>query len=494
MSEPKYKVNDEVYCLVPNESKGNIFEIYKTKIKSLVKEWDGSNSYIVDINKLEMSIGEKLIHYENPEELLDIHNKMTLLELNKEFLELTELKQKIMRELEFAKQNYQPLLSRVYFDLLFKDVDIIRLDKRTTTYYELSYNDYTIKAPDMIKTPLKVKAEIENKTRYEQFIKHNTMVLKQIQEEMNKTQDSINLYSREVQSKKYIDRPQGLSVNSDPLPEEEIINFLTVGKRFSPEEYDKQCKLVEYMNRTGDNVVLKVLANHHSELKLNRRIIHIIDGLTEKMRHMQDERGNTMLHYILAAKKGSSESLMEDCAFLGINIGKSNNAGLVAAQVAKKDPERYKLYKESIKIFNNLKDGPSPDKDRDTNEFLSTTVKEAVINNKVWLINKLFEDKSCDEIFEMYSKEQILGYINSAEMLQVFVDKGLDFNIHLDKSIYGVILDLDIMDLDELSDMQREDPDGMTYKRFLNMIKECSPWKEELWKLCLKQDESISPK
>lgn len=215
MSEPKFKAGDNVYCIIPNENKGNILEIHKIRIKSLVKDWDGSNTYIADVDKRERIINEKFIHFENPQELLDLHNKMTLLELNKSFLELTALKQKIEGELEFAEKNYQPLLSTVYFDLFPKDEDIIRLDKRTAiTYYELSYNDYTIKAPDTIKTPLTVKAEIENKTRYENFIKYNTMVLKQIQEEMNKIQDSINLYSREVQSKKYLDRPQGLSVNS----------------------------------------------------------------------------------------------------------------------------------------------------------------------------------------------------------------------------------------------------------------------------------------
>lgn len=228
MSEPKFKAGDNVYCIIPNEDRGNIMEIHKTQIKSLAKDWDGSNSYILDdVNRFERIINEKFIHFENPQELLDLHNKMTLLELNKSFLELTALKQKIEGELEFAKKNYQPLLSMVYFDLFSKDEDIIRLDKRTAvtyylrldkrttvTYYLLCYNDYTIKAPDTIKTPLTVKAEIENKTRYEQFIKRNTMVLKQIQEEMNKIQDSINLYGREVQSKKYLDRPQGLSANS----------------------------------------------------------------------------------------------------------------------------------------------------------------------------------------------------------------------------------------------------------------------------------------
>lgn len=215
MSEPKFKAGDNVYCIIPNENKGNILEIHKTRIKSLAKDWDGSNTYIADVDKRERIINEKFIHFENPQELLDLHNKMTLLELNKEFLTFTELKQKIERELAFAEKNYQPLLSTVYFDLFSKDEDIIRLDKRTAIiYYELSYNDYAIKAPDTIKTPLTVKAEIENKTRYENFIKYNTMVLKQIQEEMNKIQDSINLYGREVQSKKYLDRPQGLSVNS----------------------------------------------------------------------------------------------------------------------------------------------------------------------------------------------------------------------------------------------------------------------------------------
>lgn len=232
MSEPKFKAGDNVYCIIANEDKGNILEIHKTQIKSLTKDWDGSNTYIVDVDKGERIINEKFIHFENPQGLLDLHNKMTLFELNKSFLELTALKQKIEGELEFAKKNYQPLLSTAYFDLFFKDVDIIGLDKRATiTYYELSYNDYTVKDPYTTKKFLTVEAEIENKTRYEKFIKYNVMVLKQIQEERNKIQDSIYLYSREVQSKKYIDRPQGLFVNSDPLPEEEILKDETISPR-----------------------------------------------------------------------------------------------------------------------------------------------------------------------------------------------------------------------------------------------------------------------
>lgn len=226
MSEPKFKAGDNVYCIIANEDKGNILEIHKTQIKSLTKDWDGSNTYIVDVDKGERIINEKFIHFENPQGVLNIHNKMTLLELNRDLLEFTELKQKIERALEFAKKNYQPLLSTAYFDLFFKDEDIIRLDKRTTiTYYELSYNDYTTK------TPLTVEAEIKNITRYKKFVDYNTMVLQQVKEEMNKIQDSIYLYSREVQSKKYIDRPQGLSVNSDPLPEEEILKDETISPR-----------------------------------------------------------------------------------------------------------------------------------------------------------------------------------------------------------------------------------------------------------------------
>lgn len=251
---------------------------------------------------------------------------------------------------------------------------------------------------------------------------------------------------------------------------------------YTPEMLKKDVKKIcGYMHKTGHNIVLEVL-NEDEEIRMNYlSYIFILQYMPEYMRHQQDSKGNTILHYIITRTPSVLEVLLS-----GVNFEIRNNEGLSAVEYGEKYSYKWTNFKESYKkAMSYLKKVQTCPSNINTYE----TLQEIITHDKVWLFSHIFADKDYKYIRSKYS-ESILCHIQSTEMLQIFMDKGLTPDTKISKENFYIFFS----DEEIITKITNKYPGRkISYKDFLTEMQQYDNKFKDFFEYIQSQTETLSP-